>query len=268
LGLREKGTGFVSDGNSQSALREWRRHMSHPVTLIALAGVGGVLGITGPFDTDTHLALFPRLIYWLAIVAATYAISALTHGLLRPVWAAWPLPLRILAGGIASGIGVAFVVLGLNLAVLGYWPAGQKLLPFVGTILAISLVVTATLAIASRHLASTPTPPDTLARPALLDRLPLNNRGPLVAVSVEDHYVRIRTTKGETLVLMRLGDAIGETTPAQGAQVHRSHWAAYDQVRAARREGDRAILTMSVGPDIPVSRANLSKIKEAGLLPQ
>jgi len=70
------------------------------------------------------------------------------------------------------------------------------------------------------------------------------------------------------MVLMRLSDAMKETGDLPGAQVHRSHWVAFSAVRAARRDGDRAILTLTSGVEIPVSRANLPKVKEAGLLPR
>ena len=66
---------------------------------------------------------------------------------------------------------------------------------------------------------------------------------------------------------MRLADAIAETGDTAGLQVHRSHWVALDQVRGVRREGDRAILSMAHGPDIPASRSNIAALKEAGLLP-
>ncbi|WP_058246574.1 LytTR family DNA-binding domain-containing protein [Tropicibacter naphthalenivorans] len=80
--------------------------------------------------------------------------------------------------------------------------------------------------------------------------------------------MRITTTKGQELILMRLSDAVREVGDTPGAQVHRSHWVSYSQVTAARREGDRAILTLSDGQELPVSRANVAKIKEAGLLPR
>jgi DNA-binding LytR/AlgR family response regulator len=101
-----------------------------------------------------------------------------------------------------------------------------------------------------------------------LDRLALAKRGTLIALSVEDHYVRVRTDRGEAMVLMRLSDAIGETAPVKGLRVHRSHWVALDAVVAAKRRGDGAILTMAAGPEIPVSRANVAAIRDAGLLPR
>nr|WP_301270752.1 MULTISPECIES: LytTR family DNA-binding domain-containing protein [unclassified Roseobacter] len=129
------------------------------------------------------------------------------------------------------------------------------------------MIITFVFDVADRQTRSVP--PDDEAPPApLLDRLPLEKRGPLVALSVEDHYVRVRTTKGEEMVLMRLTDAIREVGATAGLQVHRSHWVALDAVRSARREGDRAILTMSHGGDIPVSRSRLADAKSARLLPR
>ena len=75
------------------------------------------------------------------------------------------------------------------------------------------------------------------------------------------------TSAGSALLLMRLSDAIAEAGDTKGLQIHRSHWVALDAVRAVRRDGQRAVLTLTDGRDLPVSRANLDKVKAAGLLP-
>ena len=97
--------------------------------------------------------------------------------------------------------------------------------------------------------------------------MPLDKRGPLISLSVQDHYVDIVTTRGREMLLLRLSDAIRETQPTPGLRVHRSHWVALDQVSSARRDGARAVLTMSDGRDIPVSRSHVAAVKEAGLFP-
>ncbi|MDE0344439.1 MAG: LytTR family DNA-binding domain-containing protein [Boseongicola sp.] len=90
----------------------------------------------------------------------------------------------------------------------------------------------------------------------------------MIALSVEDHYTRVRTTKGEELLLLRLSDAIRETAPVAGLQVHRSHWVASDQVTGSRRDRNRTLLILRNGDEIPVSRANMRAVREAGLLPR
>lgn len=244
--------------------------MRHPVTGLALAGAGAALGIAGPFGTVDLLPIVPRIAYWLVTAFATYGAASLSSELTRG-WLGGQSPaLRIGAMGIATGLAVSLVVLGINLVSFGWWPDLSELPVFLATLFAISIIVTTVIAFAQRHAASAPpaSAPPAPEPPALLARLPLDKRGALVALSVEDHYTRVRTTRGEELLLMRLSDAIREVGAIPGAQVHRSHWVAFDQVTQARREGDRAILTLTHGAEIPVSRANLPKIKEAGLLPR
>jgi DNA-binding LytR/AlgR family response regulator len=61
------------------------------------------------------------------------------------------------------------------------------------------------------------------ASPPILNRVPVQRRGRLIALSVSDHYVEVLTDGGRSLVLMRLSDAIAETGPVKGLQIHRSH---------------------------------------------
>ena len=72
---------------------------------------------------------------------------------------------------------------------------------------------------------------------ALLARLPHGTRGKLLHLAVADHPVDVTTDRGHALVLIRLSDAIAETAPTPGLQVHRSHWVALDAVRGTRQVG-------------------------------
>lgn len=264
----KQGDRFVSDGHPQSALRELRAHFQHPVVVTALLCVGAVLGVAGPFGTDQLLGFAARMIYWIVMVFLTYGVSTAVSRVVVPRMSGHPFAVMVIVIGLLSGAAVTMVVMVQNTIVFGSWLDGDEVLQFMATLFTITLIVTTALAVVSRHLDQKHVSPARPAPPALLERLPIDKRGPLIALSVEDHYVRIRTTKGEELVLLRLADAIREVGDTTGDQVHRSHWAAFDQVQSARREGDRAILTMRDGTEIPVSRANLPKIKEAGLLPR
>ncbi|MCB1383384.1 MAG: LytTR family transcriptional regulator DNA-binding domain-containing protein [Notoacmeibacter sp.] len=115
-------------------------------------------------------------------------------------------------------------------------------------------------------LASHPGPqsPAAAPRPALLDRLPGSKRGPLIRLEVQDHYVLVVTAKGREMLLMRLADAIRETEPVDGLQVHRSHWVARDGVADVIREtgkNGRTLLRTTDGAEIPVSRGNVAGVK-------
>ncbi|MFB9149302.1 LytTR family DNA-binding domain-containing protein [Roseovarius ramblicola] len=249
-----------------SAKRELQAILASRPTLVALLAAGVVAGLAGPFGTVDILPLLPRLAYWLVVCALTYVTGAVlvSLALARMTSRGWSRWTAAVAAAIPAGLAIAALVSLVNLVVFGPpVPADLAALALNGT--AIALVIT--LAQMLARGADTPAAPDTPAPPPILSRLPLDRRGALVALSVQDHYTEVATTGGRALVLMRLGDAIAETAPTPGIQVHRSHWIATDQVRAARREGARAVLTMSDGQDIPVSRSRVAAVREAGLLP-
>lgn len=259
----------MNNGQLQLALREWRRHLTHPLTFSALAGVTLVLTLVGPFDTNETLSAPERLTYWALLTGLGYVAGYLiSYGILRSKTSPLQHVARVTVAGISVGVAMCGLVLTLNRLYFGRaaWPDSMP--AFLTTIIAISLVVMVLIDTFSRHFArQSESNTQINDPPALLSRLPFDKRGPLVAISVEDHYVRVRTTKGEEMILLRLSDAMREVGETRGAQVHRSHWAAFDQVRSVTRKGDRAILSMRHGDDIPVSRANIAKIKEVGLLP-
>ncbi len=99
--------------------------------------------------------------------------------------------------------------------------------------------------------------------PKFLERLPLKLRGAEVwAVEAQDHYLRLHTSKGQDLILMRLADAIAELQGIEGARVHRSWWIARDAITEARRGDGRATLTLKDGSEVPVSRTYAGQLRE------
>jgi hypothetical protein len=93
------------------------------------------------------------------------------------------------------------------------------------------------------------------APPRFLARLPARLQGAEVwALEAEDHYLRLHTSKGQELILMRLGDAVAELQGVEGAQTHRSWWVARAAVREGRRGDGRATLILPDGREAPVSR--------------
>ena len=114
--------------------------------------------------------------------------------------------------------------------------------------------------------AETPPPMQAAATPPVLERVPLPQRGRLLALTVEDHYVDIVTDRGKTLVLMRLADAIREAAPVPGLQIHRSHWVALDAVRRTERSDGKTTVELSNGLRLPISRGYMAMARDAGLV--
>ena len=90
----------------------------------------------------------------------------------------------------------------------------------------------------------------------------------LIAVQAEDHYLRLHTDRGSDLILMRLSDALTELEGLEGAQTHRSWWAAKSAVASVARGDGRAALTLDGGPGgelvVPVSRRYAKALRDAG----
>lgn len=259
----------MTDRPLQLALRELRADFTNPKGLLAFAGLGVLLGISGPFETYSYLGVVPRIIYWLAVTYLTYAVGAFTNMYLQYRFGdrLGPFPIEALVCGFATGIGVMAVLTIINFVAFGwYFRTIDDAMMMFGIVVLISVIIVALL------MTLTPLPgtntTEKNALPPLLDRLALDKCAALVALSVQDHYVNVTTRNGQEMLLMRLSDAIRETAPTRGMQVHRSHWVALDQIAKVDRVGDRAILTMSDGSEVPVSRSYIPALRDAGIIPR
>ncbi|MFH1794818.1 MAG: LytTR family transcriptional regulator DNA-binding domain-containing protein [Pseudomonadota bacterium] len=262
----------MNDTPLQSTMRELQRQFSTGRLWITLAAVSLLLGVVGPFGTYVQHGLLERIAYWTAVVVSTYAVGVATvgfvvrrfrlHGRAGPGGYA-------LAGAIA-GLPVFAVVYVFNGFVFGFdrpLDAGFVAVSCVLIAAVLSALISLFVPSQATALATQPPPPPAstgAARPPILQRLPPALRGQLAYMSMQDHYVDVRTDKGGTLVLMRFADAIAEAAGVPGLQVHRSHWVAAAAVAdTVRREG-RLMLRMLDGTELPVSRPYLAAVREAG----
>lgn len=249
------------------ALRETQRRLSDARILGSIAIVALVLGLSGPFGSFEALEAPARLLYWAALACLSYSATTAIGSLMRH-WLAERLrhpAARVLAIGAVAGLPVTAVVLALNLLTFGLERGSRVIEPAVLWFY-VTLITTAATAIstiirrsvAARHAALPAVPP-------LIERLPLPQRGPLVSLSVSDHYVEVTTTKGRGLVLMRFSDAIREAQPTPGLQIHRSHWVALAAVARTLRADGRLVVELGDGRRLPISRGYLAAAREAGL---
>lgn len=102
-------------------------------------------------------------------------------------------------------------------------------------------------------------------KPALYDRLPVHLRSAdIYALTSEDHYVRIITSRGDELVLMRLSDAIREAAPLQGLQTHRSWWVAEAGIEEVQKSGAKMSILLKNSAEAAVSRSGAKSVRDAG----
>lgn len=248
-----------------STLREMRALAGDVRAWTALAVLSLVVGMIGPFGTF-EMPVPGRLAYWTAVVVFTAAVGTLFAGLLEKLIGI-RLPRLIgaaLAGGLA-GLPVALIVVGINVAAFGVWFQTIGVVTLALYCMLISSAVTVLGAVFETNAGPAVVNPSA-ATPALLERLPLPQRGRLLHLAVADHYVEVTTDKGRALLLLRLSDAMRETAPVPGLQVHRSHWVALDAVRRSTRQAGKPVLELENGAVVPVSRTFLDAAKTAGLV--
>ncbi|WP_454718121.1 LytTR family DNA-binding domain-containing protein [Caulobacter segnis] len=232
----------------------------------AVSAVAGVfLALLGAFGTDA-VPFGIRLAYWAGLcfsgaIVGT-AVSRLIGGDGRADEKPW-----LYATLTVIGVTLPFTLVVWLVSDLTFYgqlkPGG-----FLNYLLPVFIV---TMAMTGLNFLVQRTPPETHAAPVgapparFLDRLPPKLRGgELWAVEAQDHYLRLHTSRGQDLILMRLSDAVAELEGIEGAQTHRSWWVAKAAVEDAQRGDGRATLQLKGGVEAPVSRAYSKALREAG----
>ena len=100
----------------------------------------------------------------------------------------------------------------------------------------------------------------------LMAMLPIEKRGNLLCLQMDDHYLNVVTDNGQHLILMRFKDALDLLRDYPGLQTHRSWWVALEAVSSVRKEGRKHVLILSENIEVPVSKTYVENVKSAGLL--
>ena len=100
----------------------------------------------------------------------------------------------------------------------------------------------------------------------LMNRIPNEKRGPIKYMSAEDHYVKVVTTRGNEMVLMRMADAENAASQPSGTRIHRSHWVNKEYVISHNRQNGQPYVVMDDGAELPVSRSYTREARAAGLI--
>jgi hypothetical protein len=87
--------------------------------------------------------------------------------------------------------------------------------------------------------------------------------GDVLALQMEDHYVRVHRSAGSELILMPLSRAI-DSVEAEGLRTHRSWWVASHAVAAVEGNARSMRLRLSNGLVAPVARSAITHLKTAG----
>lgn len=236
----------------------------------AVIAIGAFLNFTNPFGATGDLPWWGGLLYWTLLVGEGWfggtAIAAVISKLFPRLN---PTANRLIATAFVAVL-VTATIIAIQLAISAaiprsYWPTLYLL------VLGISVGVAAVAWLVDRAFADqrpgaiTHATAGDAQKARFAERLPAKLKGAVIyAVSAEDHYLRLHTSKGADLILMRFSDAISELEGLEGAQTHRSWWVARDAIESTRRDGDKMVLVLKGGAEAPVSRPNVRALREAG----
>ncbi|MEM1379536.1 MAG: LytTR family DNA-binding domain-containing protein [Pseudomonadota bacterium] len=260
---------------------------------LAFVGVvGTLLALSGLYGTSS-VPFYGRWLYWTSLILVRTWLGAAIFNQLGPATRTMPWIARWLVFSFAltvpmiGMVSIAQAAIGAPIAFAYYPDVGVKVWLVTAAVSGARLVRNPDplegdrpdpLPAASAALAETPPEPrlDTTAdpqltsdsvepAPQLVSRLkPSLRDSAILALSAEDHYVRVYTADGDDLLLLRLSDAIAQTRGLDGQQIHRSWWIAREGVSEIRKRTEGGTAILKNGVEAPISRARFKELKAAG----
>lgn len=257
------------------ALPVWAVH------IFRLVGISLVLGIVFAWFGVYQTSLFPfpeRVAYWTLLMFVGAGASMLVNPLVFERW----LPGSHLTIQIAAVSALISVPVTIGLVIMEWASDGTLSQPswwwqqYFYVIVLSAIMTTGAWGIerlrTPQQSAPAPAPPagagtTTSPSPAFIERLPVKFRmAAIYAVSAEDHYLRVHSSAGEHMLLMRLGDAMRELANLEGLQTHRSWWVARQGLADTAKGDGKVTLKLKSGVEAPVSRTYQKAVKDAGWL--
>ncbi len=103
-------------------------------------------------------------------------------------------------------------------------------------------------------------------QPRLMRRLSPEFSGPVIRLTVRDHFVDVVSASATETIRMRFADAIDEMDTVVGHCTHRSHWVVETAIVGVERNSGRIHVKLVNGDLVPVSRKYRPGLEEAGLV--
>lgn len=227
--------------------------------------VGLTLGAMGPFGSYLNGSLPVRLAYWVVCLWSGWLVLGVSLPILARWARAWRISVWLWAPPAVAALTLVPAVISRTLAI-NVWPIVARVgwLEWYGECLIISALATVGFLWTTRSRAAGAGPDPLSADPR--DRLPPRLGRTVLCLQMEDHYVRVHTTQGSTLVLMSLSQAMTGLNSVEGVQTHRSWWVARAAIVGVVEDGRKLRLRLQGGLEAPVSRARVGYLREQGWL--
>lgn len=244
---------------------------------------GAVLGWNRTLVGE-HLGRGVSTLYWIGLVALVWIAAIFGTRLVRRGARRWQWP-RWLSAALGAVIGILifhwpiarYRYFGLTLLPEEFlvrapplpWPTLDYLprlfantLP--GILYWLTVVIIMDKLFGTPTVAPQPDSPSASAEATLRARLPANLDGEILALKAEDHYLRVYTDRGDTLVHHRFRDAVHDLRHLDGMQVHRSYWVRRSAIERRFTERHSQFVRLRTGLKVPVSRSYARLLRPAG----
>jgi len=274
--MQEKAVGILDGGRLLQP-----RRFAMKLALIAVSG-GIFLGFVGPYGSYLNPGSVARIFYWVTCALTGLGLYAGPLLLARRLGLNWH--------GRKFWSGVACLVSLLSLLqttitrdlALSIWPGLGPHLPgwwqWYGQVLLIALPSVAFVVVfvtkrgkmpvqgvSSAPKASDEEKPFPAVQPArIADNFPRSET--ILALQMEDHYIRCHQGDGSKLVHGVFRDALARQAACDGLQVHRSWWVARKALAGWEGTPRALRLILVNGVSVPVSRTHVARLREAGWL--
>ncbi|MEZ5893493.1 MAG: LytTR family DNA-binding domain-containing protein [Parvularculaceae bacterium] len=244
-----------------------RKPLRWGAVMAAATLAGLLLAVLGPFGSYLNDGLPMRALYWIAcawVGVPVYGAAFLAARKLSKPGSFTGWVSLFIAAVIASAPQTVLTRLGA----LWLWPELSSRFPswpgWYVQVLSLSLVIAAAFGVVyAVRLKKSETK---ISAPAL--RPEWSAAHDVIAMKMEDHYVRVYRKSGSELILMTMAQAMGAVAGRDGLRVHRSWWVARNAVDHVEGTPRAMKLCLSNGLVAPVSRRAVTQLRAAGWLDQ
>jgi hypothetical protein len=221
---------------------------------------GGILAALGPFGSYANEGPFQRTGYWIASVLLALMLYGTGFRIVTRFARQGSLKWWLALIGVTLLLSVpeAFAT---RAAAFWLWPELRQLGPSWPLWLTQTITIGLVAMVGAAFIVRRPAAPVSAAFPAAAATSPLGRD--VLALQMEDHYVRVHRPTGSELILMPLARAI-EGMEAEGLRTHRSWWVASHAVRKVEGNARSMRLHLSNGTIAPVARSAVIHLKAAG----
>jgi hypothetical protein len=252
----------------QAKITEFLRGLFAPTPVAIWVISTLVVSLSGPFGTFDALSYFARLFYWASVIGLSIVFGGICQLVCRGVFQQAEPIKQDIAAVIAMTIVFTPVLLALTVLLVPPYAAS---LPNVPTSMFYVAAISTTVFLIRRMVPgieplSYSGNPGSPSPPRLLRRLPPDFVGPVLRLSVDDHFVEVVTQTQTHRIRMRFADAVDEMAGVTGYCTHRSHWVTAAAIVGAEHNGGKVSLRLVNGDVVPVSRKYRCQLAEAGLV--